>query len=121
MPAGLYRTQRDQIAMSNIIRLAEEPGELIDRTDVKQVGRPAIFPKEHRRISGALGTHSRDRVKLAEQLFDHSADIGERLEPSPGQDTIGRSFFSPSLLPLEWRETRRPGSGSAVPALPPNQ
>jgi hypothetical protein len=36
--------QRDQIAMSNIIRLAEESGELIDRTDVKQVGRPAAFP-----------------------------------------------------------------------------
>src|SRR5258707_10390012 len=36
--------QRDQIAMSNIIRLAEQSGELIDRTDVKQVGRPAAFP-----------------------------------------------------------------------------
>jgi hypothetical protein len=36
--------QRDQIAMSNIIRLAEESGELIDRTDVKQVGMPAVFP-----------------------------------------------------------------------------
>jgi hypothetical protein len=36
--------QRDQIAMSNIIRLAEESGELIDRTDVKQVGMPAMFP-----------------------------------------------------------------------------
>jgi hypothetical protein len=36
--------QRDQIAMSNIIRLAEESGELIDRTDVKQVGMPAAFP-----------------------------------------------------------------------------
>jgi hypothetical protein len=36
--------QRDQIAMSNIIRLAEESGELIDRADVKQVGMPAAFP-----------------------------------------------------------------------------
>ena len=36
--------QKDQIAMSNIIRLAEESGELIDRTDVKQVGMPAAFP-----------------------------------------------------------------------------
>src|SRR6266850_3215835 len=36
--------QRDQIAMSNIIRLAEESGELIDRTDVKQVGMPMAFP-----------------------------------------------------------------------------
>jgi len=36
--------QKDQIAMSNILRLAEESGELIDRTDVKQVGMPAIFP-----------------------------------------------------------------------------
>jgi hypothetical protein len=37
--------QKNQNAMSNIIRLAEESGELIDRTDVKQVGRPASFPK----------------------------------------------------------------------------
>jgi hypothetical protein len=36
--------QKDQIAMSNIIRLAEESGELIDRMDVKQVGMPAAFP-----------------------------------------------------------------------------
>src|ERR1700681_1687723 len=36
--------QKDQIAMSNILRLAEESGELVDRTDVKQVGRPAFFP-----------------------------------------------------------------------------
>jgi hypothetical protein len=36
--------QKDQIAMSNIVRLAEESGELIDRTDVKQVGMPAAFP-----------------------------------------------------------------------------
>ncbi len=36
--------QKDQIAMSNIIRLAEDSGELIDRTDVKQVGMPAAFP-----------------------------------------------------------------------------
>jgi hypothetical protein len=36
--------QKDQIAMSNIIRLAEESGELIDRTDVKQVGKPGFFP-----------------------------------------------------------------------------
>jgi len=36
--------QRDQIAMSNILRLAEESGELVDRTDVRQVGMPMAFP-----------------------------------------------------------------------------
>ena len=36
--------QKDQSAMSNIMRLAEESGELIDRTDVKQVGKPGFFP-----------------------------------------------------------------------------
>jgi hypothetical protein len=59
VPAGLYRTQRDQIAMSNIIRLAEEPGELIDRTDVKQVGRPAIFPIRAKSIEEFLARWGR--------------------------------------------------------------
>jgi len=59
VPAGLYRTQRDQIAMSNIIRLAEEPGELIDRTDVKQVGRPAIFPVKAKNITEFLAQFGR--------------------------------------------------------------
>jgi hypothetical protein len=36
--------QKDQTAMNNIMRLAEESGELIDRTDIKQVGKPGIFP-----------------------------------------------------------------------------
>lgn len=51
--------QRDQIAMSNIIRLAEESGELIDRTDVKQVGRPAIFPIRAKSIEEFLARWGR--------------------------------------------------------------
>jgi Family of unknown function (DUF5681) len=51
--------QRDQIAMSNIIRLAEESGELIDRSDVKQVGRPAIFPIRSKNIEEFLARFGR--------------------------------------------------------------
>jgi hypothetical protein len=51
--------QRDQIAMSNIIRLAEESGELIDRTDVKQVGRPAIFPIRSKNMEEFLAEFGR--------------------------------------------------------------
>jgi hypothetical protein len=51
--------QRDQIAMSNIIRLAEESGELIDRADVKQVGRPAIFPIRSKNIEEFLARFGR--------------------------------------------------------------
>ena len=40
--------QKDQAAMTNIMRLAEQAGELIDRTDKKQVGGfvavPVIYP-----------------------------------------------------------------------------
>ena len=51
--------QRDQIAMSNILRLAEESGELVDRTDVKQVGRPAIFPVRSKNITEFLARFGR--------------------------------------------------------------
>jgi hypothetical protein len=51
--------QRDQIAMGNIIRLAEESGELIDRTDVKQVGMPAIFPIRSKNIEEFLARFGR--------------------------------------------------------------
>src|SRR6266403_5375464 len=51
--------QRDQIAMSNIIRLAEESGELIDRTDVKQVGRPAFFPIKAKNMTEFLAEFGR--------------------------------------------------------------
>ena len=51
--------QKDQMAMSNIIRLAEESGELIDRTDVKQVGRPAIFPVRAKNIEEFLARFGR--------------------------------------------------------------
>ena len=51
--------QRDQIAMSNIIRLAEESGELIDRTDVKQVGRPAFFPIRAKNMTEFLAEFGR--------------------------------------------------------------
>jgi hypothetical protein len=37
--------QKDQTAMNNIMRLAEESGELIDRTDPMQVGKPLFAPK----------------------------------------------------------------------------
>jgi hypothetical protein len=37
--------QRNPLAMSNIFRLAEESGEMIDVTDKKQVGQPMAFPK----------------------------------------------------------------------------
>ena len=51
--------QKDQIAMSNILRLAEESGELIDRTDVKQVGMPAIFPVKAKSIEEFLARFGR--------------------------------------------------------------
>jgi hypothetical protein len=51
--------QNDQIAMSNVIRLAEQSGELIDRTDVKQVGRPALFPKPAKDMREFLATFGR--------------------------------------------------------------
>jgi hypothetical protein len=51
--------QRDQMAMSNIIRLAEESGELIDRTDVKQVGRPAAFSIKSKSIEEFLACFGR--------------------------------------------------------------
>ena len=51
--------QRDQIAMSNIIRLAEESGELIDRTDVKQVGMPMAFPIRSKNMEEFLAEFGR--------------------------------------------------------------
>ena len=51
--------QRDQIAMSNIIRLAEESGELIDRTDVKQVGMPIAFPVKSNNMEELLAEFGR--------------------------------------------------------------
>jgi hypothetical protein len=51
--------QRDQMAMSNIIRLAEESGELIDRTDVKQVGMPAFFPVKAKNMTEFLARFGR--------------------------------------------------------------
>ena len=51
--------QRDQMAMSNIIRLAEQSGELTDRTDAKQVGRPALFPMKSRNIEEFLAEFGR--------------------------------------------------------------
>ena len=51
--------QRDQIAMSNIMRLAEESGELIDRTDVKQVGKPGFFPIRAKNLKEFLADFGR--------------------------------------------------------------
>jgi hypothetical protein len=53
--------QKDQIAMSNIIRLAEESGELIDRTDAKQVGRPALFPVRSKSTEEFMAQFGRTR------------------------------------------------------------
>lgn len=36
---------KNSVAMSNIFRLAEESGEMIDVTDKKQTGMPMAFPK----------------------------------------------------------------------------
>jgi hypothetical protein len=38
--------QRDSFAMGNVFRLAEASGELIDRTDATQVGRPLFVPEK---------------------------------------------------------------------------
>jgi hypothetical protein len=38
--------QKNPFAMSNMLRLAEASGEFIDRTDVKQVGRPLVVPEK---------------------------------------------------------------------------
>jgi hypothetical protein len=51
--------QKDQIAMSNIMRLAEESGELIDRTDVKQVGKPGFFPIRSKNMKEFLADFGR--------------------------------------------------------------
>lgn len=57
--------QKNQIAMSNIMRLAEESGELIDRTDVKQVGKPGIFPIRSKNIKEFLADFGR---KLEDEI-----------------------------------------------------
>jgi Family of unknown function (DUF5681) len=38
--------QKNPFAMSNIFRLAEDAGELVDFTDAKQVGRPIAVPEK---------------------------------------------------------------------------
>jgi hypothetical protein len=37
--------QKNPFAMGNIFRLAEASGELVDRTDAKQVGKPLLVPE----------------------------------------------------------------------------
>jgi hypothetical protein len=51
--------QKNQIAMINIIRLAEESGELTDRSDVKQVGMPAFFPIRSKNMEEFLAEFGR--------------------------------------------------------------
>jgi hypothetical protein len=51
--------QKNQIAMNNIIRLAEESGELTDRSDVKQVGMPAAFPIRSKNMEEFLAEFGR--------------------------------------------------------------
>jgi Family of unknown function (DUF5681) len=51
--------KRDQIAMGNIIRLAEESGELIDRTDPKQVGKPLMVPVRAKNMHEFLARYGR--------------------------------------------------------------
>jgi hypothetical protein len=57
--------QKNQTAMSNIMRLAEESGELIDRTDVKQVGKPGIFPIRAKNMKEFLADFGR---KLEDEI-----------------------------------------------------
>src|SRR5712675_1770974 len=38
--------QKNPFAMSNIFRLAEDAGELVDFTDAKQVGKPIAMPEK---------------------------------------------------------------------------
>jgi hypothetical protein len=59
--------QKDQNAMGNILQLAEEAGEFIDRTDPKQVGKPIFMPA---------------KVTLEEFMAEHGVKFyNERLEP----------------------------------------
>jgi predicted DNA-binding antitoxin AbrB/MazE fold protein len=51
--------QKDQSAMNNILRLAEECGELVDRSDPKQVGRPAILPIKSKNMHEFLAEFGR--------------------------------------------------------------
>ncbi len=51
--------KKDQIAMGNIIRLAEESGELIDCSDPKQVGKPLMVPNKAKNIYEFLARFGR--------------------------------------------------------------
>lgn len=53
--------QRNPLAMSNIFRLAEESGEMIDVTDKKQTGMPVAFPKRSASIEEFMSLFGRTR------------------------------------------------------------
>jgi hypothetical protein len=54
--------QKNPFAMGNIFRLAETSGELVDRSDAKQVGRPFAVP---------------ERIKTTEEFMARYSRIGE--------------------------------------------
>ncbi len=51
--------QKDQNAMGNMFRLADEAGELIDRTDAKQVGMPVALPVKSKNMTEFLAQFGR--------------------------------------------------------------
>ena len=53
--------QRNSIAMSNIFRLAEDAGELIDFADAKQAGRPFAVPERVKTTEEFMAQFGRDR------------------------------------------------------------
>jgi hypothetical protein len=51
--------QKDPFAMGNVFRLAEEAGEFVDFTDVKQVGRPLVVPEKVKTMEEFLAEFGR--------------------------------------------------------------
>jgi Family of unknown function (DUF5681) len=51
--------QKNPFAMSNIFRLAEEAGEIIDFTEAKQVGRPIAMPEKNKTMEEFLAQFGR--------------------------------------------------------------
>jgi hypothetical protein len=53
--------QRNSIAMSNIFRLAEDAGELVDFADAKQAGRPFAVPERVKTTEEFMAQFGRNR------------------------------------------------------------
>jgi hypothetical protein len=56
---NLNTAGKNQQAMNNALRLAEEAGEFIDRTDPAQVGMPLLVPERINTIEEFLARHGR--------------------------------------------------------------